>query len=229
MESSDSTTLLSHWHLISGKGTAQTQGASAHRSKREASRQDLHPKQTLPPNSWSQELCNLPPYFPRSFWNHQQNIIYECFVFVFFFIQEAAVQNKCPLGWGAGSQGRRDSRMGVTCAALKHRRGKAPHAARAVRAGHLMWFIFHFPYCSGYKPVSLLPACLHCLSATRCKIPLFCLIESGTTTPKSRPGSFAQFHSLRALGASSLEGIIGGPCYIIQGSSDLAPLTFGAA
>lgn len=76
----------------------------------------------------------------------------------FFFIQEAAVQNKCPLGWGAGSQGRRDSRMGVTCAALKHRRGKAPHAARAVRAGRLTWFIFHFPYCSSYKPVSLLPA-----------------------------------------------------------------------
>lgn len=51
--------------------------------------------------------------------------------------------------------------MRVTCAELRHGRGKAPHAAGAGGGGgtgRLKWFLFHFPYCPSYEPVSLLPA-----------------------------------------------------------------------
>lgn len=151
-------------------------------------------------------------------------------LFLVLFIPEAAVQNKCQLGQGAGSQGRRrDFGVGVTCAALKRRRGKAPRAAKAKGTGRLKRFLFHLPYRPSYEPVSLLPACTASGPHTAKPLRPAWSNLAAPHTPQSRPGSFTQVHWLGGLGAGPLKGIIGGPCCITQGSSDLAPLTFGAA
>lgn len=97
----------------------RTASAGTEPQERRAAREPAHARsagqdpirnQAPPPDGRSQgtAVCHLPPsglleppakYHVRDFC---------CFWFFFFFIQEAAVWNKCQLGWGAGSQGRRD-------------------------------------------------------------------------------------------------------------------------